>query len=88
MPKISKNVTCTFSQLELKYSCDGNYMLFEGFLFKFCINQYAPCSKSEGPPTQKNAVFLFFLIMLNFKKATSLQNYLIYLYSRISSMYF
>ena len=40
------------------------------------------------PPPKKNTVFLLFLIQLNFKKATILHNYFIYLYSRISIMYF
>ena len=38
------------------------------------------------PPLPNNTVFLFFFILLNFKKANILHNYLIYLYSRICSL--
>ena len=45
--------------------------------------------KVKGTPLPNNTVhvFLFFFILLNIKKANILHNYLIYLYSRIASMY-
>ena len=56
----------------------------------FGKTQYAPCSKVKGPPPPNNTVhvFLFFFYPVKFKKANILHNYLIYLYSRIASMYF
>ena len=43
--------------------------------------------KVKGPNNTVH-VFLFFFILLNFNKANILHNYSIYLYSRITSMYF
>ena len=47
-------------------------------------------SKIQGPPPPNNTVhvFLFFFILLNFKKANILHNYLIYPYSMIANIYF
>ena len=39
--------------------------------------------KVKGNPPPNNRVFLFLFVLLNFKKANILHNYLIYLYSRI-----
>ena len=53
-----------------------------------CCNMHHVPKVKPPPPPPHNTVCLFFFILLNFKKATILHNYLIYLYSRIASMYF
>ena len=102
--EFSKNMkTCTFSQVFVReYAFGVFFFIYELHKSNICrclsmrVYTILKClakrnmhhvPKVKGPNNTVH-VFLFFFILLNFNKANILHNYSIYLYSRITSMYF